>query len=379
MIASYLAALALLVQAGASDPPEVLQLPVPDGGVQPQVQVDDHGAVHLVFLTGDPSAADVKYARLDRGATEFTEPVRVNRHDGNAIAVGTIRGAKLALGTGRRMHVIWNGSNSARPLNQFGGSPLLYSRTDDAGRDFEPERNLMIHTSALDGGASIAADRHGTVHVLWHARADGDAPDESHRRLWIATSTNDGETFPLESPCGDTPTGACACCGTGALVDRTGSLQVLFRGAVLSRDRGVFLFREEPESHFRRATSLDHWPISACPMSSFALVDAPGGPLAAWDTDGTLRLHRLRPDTSMDTLASIPGGKHPAVAVSPDGWILLAWTEGTAWQKGGDLAWQLFRNDGRPAQPPTRVRSAVPVWGHPAAAALPDGRFLLLQ
>ena len=34
--------------------------------------------------------------------------------------------------------------------------------------------------------------------------------------------------------------------------------------------------------------------------------------------------------------------KHPVLAVDANGQTLLAWTEGTGWQKGGSLAWQLF-------------------------------------
>lgn len=45
------------------------------------------------------------------------------------------------------------------------GMPMLYSQLDEAGKTFEPERNLMLHSFGLDGGGSIAADRNGNVYI----------------------------------------------------------------------------------------------------------------------------------------------------------------------------------------------------------------------
>lgn len=41
------------------------------------------------------------------------------------------------------------------------GEPMLYSRSNDSGTAFEPERNLMTRTFGLDGGGIIAADSTG--------------------------------------------------------------------------------------------------------------------------------------------------------------------------------------------------------------------------
>jgi hypothetical protein len=53
---------------------------------------------------------------------------------------------------------------------------------------------------------------------------------------------------------------------------------------------------------------------------------------------------------------------------------LLAWTEGTAWEKGGALAWQLFDKNGKATAEKGRT-DGVPVWSLPAAFAGADGRF----
>src|SRR4051794_33977196 len=89
-------------------------------------------------------------------------------------SAGTIRGGQLALGKAGRAHVVWFGTSKALPrgpLNPamaadspYNGTPLLYSRLDDAGTAFEPQRNLMQATFGLDGGPSVAADPLGNVY-----------------------------------------------------------------------------------------------------------------------------------------------------------------------------------------------------------------------
>jgi hypothetical protein len=39
--------------------------------------------------------------------------------------------------------------------------------------------------------------------------------------------------------------------------------------------------------------------------------------------------------------------KHPAIAVSTSGDTLIAWAEGTGWQRSGDLAGQVFDKSGK--------------------------------
>jgi len=65
-----------------------------------------------------------------------------------------------------------------------------------------------------------------------------------------------------------------------------------------------------------------------------------------------------------------------ALAVGADGEVLLAWTEGTAWNKGGSAAWQLFDADGQ-AIGPVGHGQGVAVWGLVAAYARRDGFTIL--
>ena len=109
-----------------------------------------------------------------------------------------------------------------------------------------------------------------------------------------------------------------------------------------------------------------------------ALVEGPSGVVAAWDTDGQIYFATIKPGTmEFSEPQSAPGDgrdrKHPALACNARGEMILAWTEGTGWEKGGALAWQVFDKSGKPTAEKGRVERGIPVWGLPAVAATEGG------
>jgi hypothetical protein len=126
-------------------------------------------------------------------------------------------------------------------------------------------------------------------------------------------------------------------------------------------------------------------------MSSSALVEGPDGLMAAWETEGQIYFGRVDSETGrVRSRIPAPGAaadrKHPALAVGKGGEVLLAWTEGTGWQKGGDLVWQTFDASG-PAQPSPvtgpgasgRAPGGIPTWSLPTAITLPGGGFAIIH
>jgi hypothetical protein len=356
----------------------------PGGGIQPQAAIDAAGVIHLVSLQGPPGGGDVYYVRIEPGKADVSTPIRVNSQPNCAMAMGTIRGAQLALGREGRVHVAWNGTSKALPANPLRGAPMLYARSDPGRTAFEPQRNLMQRTFGLDGGGSVAADGLGNVYVAWHGRTDDDPASESGRRVWITRSRDDGATFAPEEPASDRATGACACCGMKALADPSGNVDLLFRAATGGTERGMVLLASRDRGASFGPTALHPWHINACPMSSAALATGPTGLLAAWETSGQVFFARIDPKTGIPSPPVAPPGdarsrKHPALAVNARGEILLAWAEGTAWQRGGDLAWQVFDSSGRPTAKAGRIAKGIPVWSLPTAIARPDGGFLIVH
>jgi hypothetical protein len=137
---------------------EVSTSRVPDGGLQPQAVVDDKGAVHLIYLKGDPGNCDVFYVRSTDAGTTWSKAIRVNSDPGAAVAIGTVRGAHLAVGPDRRPHVAWMGSQNAQPRGPDKATPMLYARLAKDEKSFERQRNVLTERAGLDGGGSVAVD-----------------------------------------------------------------------------------------------------------------------------------------------------------------------------------------------------------------------------
>jgi hypothetical protein len=118
------------VGLAAAESARVTLLRTPEGGIQPQAAVDSQGVVHLIYYKGESGGGDIFYVRREPGRESFSAPVQVNSQPGSAIAVGTIRGAQLAVGKGGRVHVTWNGGKGAARPKIDGKEiwPALYTR-----------------------------------------------------------------------------------------------------------------------------------------------------------------------------------------------------------------------------------------------------------
>ncbi len=358
-------ALCLLVAtACAAEPVSLLR--VPHGGMKPSLAVDDRGAVHLVYCKGDTKGGDAFYTiSKDWGAT-WAEAVRVNSQPGSVLGVSSIRGPRMALGRGGRVHVAWNGSE---------GAAFLYTRLDAGARAFEPQRNVMTKTHALDGGGDVAADAQGRVFAVWHAMPRG-GKSETDRAVWIARSDDDGQTFGEENNALPAPTGACGCCALAARAGADGALAILYRGATESIHRGMHLLASRDHGATFASTPLADWNLQMCPMSHAALLPRGASFLAAWERAGTIWLTG-RADT--DLAAGGRGGaqKYPALALNQRGDLLLAWTEGMGWNKGGGLAWSILPAGSAQAADAQRI-DGVPANGCIAAFARDDGGFAIM-
>jgi hypothetical protein len=253
---------------------------------------------------------------------------------------------------------------------------------DDSGTAFEAERNIIQQAYGIDGGSTVTADRQGHVYVVWHAPESGQH-GEDQRRVWIAPSSNDGTTFETERAASQPLTGACGCCAVAAFADSRATLYVLYRSAVATVNRDIYLLTSRDGGRQFTSALVDRWNVGACVMSTEAFAEGSSVVLTAWETQGQVYFGQI--DSTTGRVSHVTGApgldrtrKHPSLAVDAAGNVLFAWTEGTAWSKGGSAAWQLFdrsesaQGDGR------RAERAVPTWSLVAAYARPSGGFAVV-
>jgi hypothetical protein len=369
---------ALLSSTALSAPVAVAVSEAPEKGLQPRLFVDDKGTLHALWYAGDAGSGDVFHATRSSDKA-WSKAVRVNSEPGSAIAAGTIRGAQVSLGRDGMIHVVWNGSNAKLPKGSH--MPLCYTRSVDGGRTFEPQRTVSGDWP-MDGGGAVASDVKGNVHVLWHAGKGMGKGTEIARRVYIRSSENDGKNFAEERVISPEGLGVCACCAMQALATRDGhGVYVLFRSAYdggMSRNI-ISLVSHDGGKTFAHAIT-DKWTIAACPMSSMALVESPRGVIGAWERAGQVYFGVFDGPANAPTSVVSPGGKsearkHPVLAVDEAGEILMAWTEGTGWKKGGSLAWQVFGKDLKPLESKDARggTGGVPVWSFGGVAATTEG------
>jgi hypothetical protein len=354
----------------------------PDGGIQPQAAVDSKGTVHLIYYKGDPKGGDIFYVRRGSGATDFSKAIRVNFRPSTAMAIGTIRGAQVAVGRNGRAHVVWDGMGDG--IRAFGPGamekhPLFYTRLNDAGISFEPERNVITYAYGLDGGSSVAADPKGNVYAVWHAPQPGITNGEAGRAVFVVRSRDEGKTFGREELATTEPTGACACCGLRAFADKAAAVYILYRGASTSGTRPETLLVSRNQGQDFTVVYQHDWKISSFPMSSASLSQSGEEVLAAAETHG--RVFFVQADAK-DAHTSSPvspdsKAKYPVAIGNGRGEVLLVWAENTAWGRGGDVVWQVYDKKGEPMSEKGR-REGLPAWSLPTAFASPDGSFTIV-
>ena len=348
---------------------------VPNEGIAPQALTDDKGSLHMIYFKGDPAHGNIFYCRLDDGQS-FTPPIQVNSQAESAIAIGTVRVPQMAFGKNGRVHVAWMGSATAEPKVGDNAAPMLYTRMNDVGDAFEPQRNLVTKRSGLDGG-SVAADSNGNVYVAWHAPKDGNS--EADRCVWIAVSKDEGKSFSAEHAANPKPTGSCGCCGMKIAAAPDGEVFVLYRSATDMVNRDMYLLSSKDHARTFLTVALDPWRLDACAMSTATFGGNASQMVGAWETKGHIRFAVGQKGKKFTSPFTVPGAsdkqKYPSLAVNSKGEFVVAWAEDTAWGKGGSVAWQVFDKSGAPIAGQSGRADGLPAWSMPASFIRDDGTF----
>jgi hypothetical protein len=166
-----------------------------------------------------------------------------------------------------------------------------------------------------------------------------------------------------------------------AMADGQGKVYVFYRAAAQGVNRDMTLLVSSDRGSTFRATRVGPWKLNACPMSTASLSSLNDQVLAAWETDGQIHFDRFNSVLALSETATPPGSaddrKHPSIAIDARGWVLLSWTEGTGWKKGGSLAWQMYDPSGKPAGSEGHAEG-VPAWDMPSVFADQQGNFTIV-
>ena len=345
----------------------VVTLRVPDGGRLPRAVVGADQTVHLVYLQGGTTNANLFHVTRESGASAWSEPRRVNSRELSVSGVGPIDGGRLALGPDNRLHVVWLQSEPAR---------FFYARSRANGSGFEAQRDLSTgEEGAIEASPAVATDRGGNVFVFWH----GGAFEDARRSVYLTLSRDGGTTFEPARRVSPEAEGACACCGLAATSDPAGAIHVSYRGAGDNLRRGQRLLTSTDHGRTFSDRLVHPWELGACPVSTTNLFAGLDGLTAAWETDRQVYFAGV---DRLDAVVSPPGKarfrrKNPAVAVDARGDTLLAWGDGPGFSFGGSLHWQVFDATGRPAGEPGGGAGTI-LTGSISAAVVQDGRFLVI-
>ncbi|MDH5399104.1 MAG: hypothetical protein OEX02_13215 [Cyclobacteriaceae bacterium] len=350
---------------------------LPEGWIQPQVEyVND--VVHILYYLGDAGGGDLFYTNYDVEKGNFAKSKRVNHQDSVAIAAGTIRGGQLAVATDGTVHVLWNGSGASaiRVNDSLRHTPLHYSRMLP-GRSFEYERNLIDQAWGLDGGSDITVDEKGRVFVAWHGK--GKQKGENYRRVYMRSSEDGGQDFSKERAVNDEEAGVCGCCGLHINVDNANAPTIIYRSATGGKSRDIRMLSLNPAGGVDDDHVVDKWELDACPMSSINSTVNADALWLTWEKEGKIFYRGKETGLPIHSPQSQgEGAKHSKIVKSDSGYTLVCWTEGTGWNRGGNLAWELTDPDGQVIESGKRER-AIEVWDFPAVAYAGEGQFLIFH
>jgi hypothetical protein len=166
--------------------------------------------------------------------------------------------------------------------------------------------------------------------------------------------------------------------------DARGSVYALYRSATEMVHRDIYLLRSDDGGGRFVSERIAPMDVGMCIMSSAAFTsDGDGRVLAAWETQGQVYWAKVDAHGAGVSRAIAATGhgknrKYPALAVNGHGQVLMAWAEGTGWNRGGSVAWQVCDEKGNAIAGAGGRAEGLPTWSLPAAFAAKGGTFVVM-
>ena len=271
------------------------------------------GTVYWAWFDRDADATNVYFSRLKPGEDGPSNPIRVNRVDGEANMHGQAP-AQLAVGPNGDIYVVWS-SRIEVEGRRFPASDVLFAKSSDRGLTFSEAQIVNDDAGGPPSGHTfhdVAVSPDGTIYVSWidtraldaarngspdamhHADGEEDHMHGHHESITadmpgpeirVATSTDGGRSF---GPSVVVDRSSCPCCRTSLAVGPDSAVYVAWRKvyegdirdmAISQSGDGGATFSEARRIH------VDDWNFDGCPHTGPDLVvDAGGRVHVAWYT-----------------------------------------------------------------------------------------------
>jgi hypothetical protein len=308
-------------------------MPDGDGQFNPFVASDPRSGVYLVYVERRNGKNNVWLRRSSDGEN-FSNPVRVNDRDGDAI-VRNENPQKVIVGQQGEVYVCW-----ANERDKWKGN-IRFARSTDGGLSFSPAININSDADGEPAGhafQSLAVDNKGRIYIVWIDERSKQKEDRG-AEIWLAVSIDNGRSFSRDRRIlGD----VCECCRTNLQVDEAGNLFLAYRTVPRSgpmyRDIMLASSRDGGKSFEATVVSHDRWEINGCPIAGPSLSLVPTGTLTlVWFMGGgqqpglyyassTNAGKTFSPRRALD---SQQVSKHAQTVRLADGRLFVAWDYGT--------------------------------------------------
>ena len=378
--ASQLVCLLVALLLGSVAMAEIHIEETPDGGVQPRLNIDESGNIHLLYFKKRLSAPSARegnlyYRQYLPKQNRFDLPIKVSS-TAYDIRTYAIARASMAVGGDGRVHIVWY---------LPGDNQYFYTRSNTERSQFETQQPVVKEFGeGLDAGADIAA-RGSQVAIVWGA---GALSREHERTVYGRISIDSGATFSNDLQMGNKELGACACCSLATNFRAENDLAIAYRSAVDGVGRHMqaltvqFSGNTIKSGGYAELSPLQEWELSACPLSTNDITDdTEGNQWLVFETEG--RINHLQLGATEEAMPVAEPfiktrQKNPAMAINTEGDRLIVWGEAISHTRGGRLNMHLLTDEGSGEKTEFAEEISIPKFSFPAAVALPSGDFLVL-
>ncbi|MBX2822093.1 MAG: glycoside hydrolase [Rhodothermaceae bacterium] len=291
--------------------PSVAQINSIENARIPTIALDaDSQNVYVAFFQKDGEINNVYLASKHVDQEDWNTPVRASDGLVNASVHGQAP-AQVVVGPEGNVYVVWTSSIPVEG-RRFPASDLLFARSKDGGRTFDPPQAINSDAGEFPAGHTfqdITVANDGTIYVSWldsreryRAMAANHSPKTvqtvSHKhsasaharhepgtQVWVASSADFGETFSEGTVVAKE---TCQCCRTSIMVAEDGTVYVAWRHIFPNTERDMALAHSTDGGQTftePRRIYADNWSVEGCPHSGPSLtIDAAGVFHATWYT-----------------------------------------------------------------------------------------------